>query len=280
MMREPGCVKSAMKTIHVSRSNTMKILSLLPVLLFLTSCVTLAAPRPAEPEASPTPTATQTLTPTPTPTVVWFPPTVTFTPFPTRATTPTPDRRPGLGAEQFSDDFSDPDLWALARTAEGSVALGKNELTIAIAGEKVYLFSTRRAPVLTDFYAEITASPTLCRDQDEYGLLLRVSENEDYYRFSIACDGHARLDRVLGREASSPQPWVLSGAIPPGAPSVSRLAVWAVGSEMRFFVNDEYLFTINDPVLPAGLLGVFARSTGDMAVTVNFSELVVREIKP
>jgi hypothetical protein len=131
---------------------------------------------------------------------------------------------------------------------------------------------------LSDFYAEITASPTLCRDQDEYGLLLRVSEDQDYYRFSLSCDGHARLDRVIGQDASSPQPWVLSGAIPPGAPSVSNLAVWAAGSEIRFFVNDEYLFTIHDPVLPTGLLGVFARSASDMAVTVNFSDLVVREI--
>jgi hypothetical protein len=47
---------------------------------------------------------------------------------------------------------------------------------------------------------------------------------------------------------------------------------------MRFFVNDEYQFTINDPMLPSGSVGVFARSRGENAVTVNFSELVIREI--
>jgi hypothetical protein len=49
---------------------------------------------------------------------------------------------------------------------------------------------------------------------------------------------------------------------------------------MRFYANDEYLFTVHDPLLSSGLLGVFARSAGDMAVTVNFTELVVREINP
>jgi hypothetical protein len=192
--------------------------------------------------------------------------------------TPTPDQRPGQGAILLSDDFADPDVWELARTQEGSVALGKNELTIAIAGEKAYLQSVRRGPGLGDFYAEITASPSLCRGLDEYGLLLRVSEERDYYRFSLSCDGQARLDRVVSQETTHPQTWVLSGAVPPGAPSQTRLAVWAVGSEMRFFANDEFLFTVHDPVLSNGSLGVFARSASDMAVTVNFSDLIVRSL--
>ena len=47
---------------------------------------------------------------------------------------------------------------------------------------------------------------------------------------------------------------------------------------MRFFINDEYQFSVRDPLLASGRLGVFARSAGDTAVTVNFSNLVVREI--
>lgn len=254
----------------------MKTALPLLVLFSLTACVSLAAPV----EPTPSPTATSSLTPTPTPTVVWFPATATLTPLPTKAISPTPDQRPGLGEIVLRDDFSNPDLWVLARSAEGSIALGKDELTIAIAGEKVYLFSVRRGLVLSDFYVEMTASPTLCRGLDEYGLLLRVSEKQDYYRFTLSCDGQARLNRVVGRETTTPQPWVLSGAIPPGAPSTSRLAVWARGNEMRFFANDEYLFTVRDPLLPSGSLGVFARSSGDLPVTVNFSDLVIRKIIP
>jgi hypothetical protein len=70
----------------------------------------------------------------------------------------------------------------------------------------------------------------------------------------------------------------LSGAVPPGAPSISRLAVWVKGKEMRFFVNEEYQFTVSDPMLPEGTIGVFARSAGDNAVTINYSELVIRSI--
>jgi len=228
----------------------------------------------------PTPTATSTLTPTLTETLtstmVWFPPTATTTPFLTfTPPPPTPDQRPGIGEILFRDDFSDPTVWSLAASNNTSAAFGNHELTIAISSPKMYLFSLRAEPLLDDFYAEITASPTLCRGLDEYGLLLRVSTAADYYRFSISCDGQVRMDRLAGGQASSPQPWMPGALVPVGAPSNSRLAIWAVGKEMRFFINDQYQFSVRDPLLTRGTIGVFARSAGDSAVTVSFSELIV-----
>ena len=167
----------------------------------------------------------------------------------------------------------------MSATAKGSVALGKNKLTIAIATPKTYLSSVRSQPILGDFYAEITASPNLCRGADEYGLLIRVNSEQDYYRFSISCDGQTRLDRVYRDQVSSPQPWMPGSRIPIGSPSTSRLAVWAVANEMRFFINDVYQFTVRDRLFLSGKIGIFARSAGDNAVTVNFSDLVIRNVQ-
>jgi hypothetical protein len=69
----------------------------------------------------------------------------------------------------------------------------------------------------------------------------------------------------------------MSGAIPPGAPSTSRLAVWAKGREMLFFANGEYLFTVSDRSFVSGKLGVFISSAGEDDLTVSFSDLVVRQ---
>jgi hypothetical protein len=220
--------------------------------------------------------------PTPTPTIVWFPPTATPTPFSTLAPQPTPEMRPGLGAVILEDDFSTATAWSLGSTGQARAALSKNELTLAIAPtvEKDYILSLREEPQLSDFYAEITASPSMCRGDDEYGLLVRAASSQDYYRLALTCSGKTRLDRIIKNQTTSPQPWVETGAVPPGAPSTSRLAVWAVGKEMRFFVNDEYLFTVNDSLLPRGGLGVFARSVNDNAVTINFSNLIIKEVTP
>jgi hypothetical protein len=72
---------------------------------------------------------------------------------------------------------------------------------------------------------------------------------------------------------------VISGAVPLGAPSSSRLSVWALGKEMRFYVNDEYLFTVRDGSLPQGSLGVYARAGGADMLTVNFSNFQIFEVK-
>jgi hypothetical protein len=197
---------------------------------------------------------------------------------PTQRVTPTPDLRPNLGEVIIKDDFSEEDSWTLGKSSSGSTALGINELTIAIAEPGAYEYSVRQTPILGDFYAEITTTPTLCRGEDEYGILIRMSSPGDFYRYSLSCDGRVRLDRIVGGAASSPQPWVLSGSVPPGAPSVSRLGVWVVGKEFRFFINEHYQFTVFDPLLPGGNLGLFARSAGDTAVTVNFSDLIIRQI--
>lgn len=223
-------------------------------------------------------TPTPTLTATPTATIIWFPPTDTPTPYPTLAVTPTTDYHPGIGETILTDDFSEPDSWVLEKTSSGGVALGKNEISLVVSESGAYEYTVRAEPVLTDFYAEITANPTLCRGMDEYGLLVRYNSPVDFYRFGLSCDGQVRLDRLVNGKASSPQPWTLSGSVPPGAPSFSRLAVWASGNEIRFFVNDQYHFSVNDPLLLKGSLGLFARSAGETDLTVNFSDLVVKEV--
>lgn len=244
------------------------------LLLWACSVAPKSTSTPIPPTDTPTPAATVT------PTIVWFPPTATPTPFPTQVVTPTEDMRPNFGRVLLEDDFSTQNGWTLTQTQTGSVAYGKNELTIAIGETNATLFSVREEPIFTNFYLEITAEPSLCRGLDEYGVLFRVSPTIDYYRFSLSCDGQVRLDRVKGGQASSPQPWMLSGAVPPGAPSSSRLGISAVGAEMRFFVNGQYQFSINDPLLTSGGVGVFARSTNNKIVTVNFSDLVIYEVNP
>ena len=226
--------------------------------------------------AIPLPTLTPIpATETPTPTIIWFPPTATYTPFPSPVITPTLAVQPLFGELIFSDNFSQPTSWTLSQTASTSIALGVDELTLAIDQPGGYLYSLRQGTDLSDFYLEITASPSLCKGKDEYGLLLRVSPNLDFYRFSLTCDGQVRLDKYFQGKASSPQAPDYSGAVPPGAPSSSRLGVWASGKEMRLFVNGEYQFTVRDPSLSRGGVGAFIRSNGDNAVTVSFSDLAV-----
>lgn len=215
--------------------------------------------------------------PPPSPTVIWFPPSTTPTPqhFPTQA--PTPERKPGVGGTILSDDFSSPGPWNPAVSDQAGVNIEGNQLTIA-AGAGQYAYRVRQGSVFTDFYAEITARPSLCRGADTYGLLFRAPNNVAYYEFALACNGTASVERLsvgVPRELQVPTP---SADVPPGAPGEVRIGVWASGSDLRFFLNGRYQFSVDDRNYPSGAVGVFASSAGNTPVTVTFSDLVVRAV--
>lgn len=231
-------------------------------------------------EGSQYPPAATIIEPTQTATIVWFPstdtPTITSIP-PT--ITPTPEQKPNLGNLIVSDDFTHPAVWSLGRFDEGVVALGVNELALAVSSPGGKLVSFRQEPTLTNFYYEVTASPNLCAGADAYGLVIRAQNNTDFYAFLLTCNGQVRVERDKISESIALQDWTYAnGPVTPDIGGSTRLGVWAYGREMRFFVNDVYQFSVSDPAFPRGLIGLFAHSAGSTAMTVNFSNLIVREI--
>jgi len=239
------------------------------LLAFFVGCT----PPTALPVPTPTITVTPTATVTPTVTPVWFPPTETPTSVPTATILPTPSADLYRGPLVFDENLAETEAFPLLNSARGRIAQGNDALTIAITESDTYLSSVMFQPIVGNFYVEITASVSLCRSEDEYGLILRQASPADFYRFSLSCNGQLRLDRLYRGAASSPQPLTFSAAVPPAAPGSVRIGVWAWGDEMRFYIDGQYQFTIDDPTLPSGVLGVFARSRDNAALTVNFTDL-------
>jgi hypothetical protein len=217
---------------------------------------------------------------TQTATIVWFPPTDTPTITPVPPTiTPTMEQKPNLGDSIVNDDFTHPAVWSLGRFKEGVIALGVNELALAVSSPGGRLVSFRQEPTLTNFFYEVTASPNLCAGADAYGLIIRAQNNTDFYAFLLTCSGQVRVERDKISESIALKDWTyVDGPVTPDIGGSTRLGVWAYGREMRFFVNDVYQFTVSDPAFPKGLVGLYARSAGSTVLTVNFSDLLVREI--
>jgi hypothetical protein len=182
---------------------------------------------------------------------------------------------PGIGEVTLRDDFSDDSVWDIASSDNGSAAINRNRLTLAVQ-PGYYLSSMLRQIPLSDFYAEITARPSLCRGEDNYGVIVR-GVGSYFYRFVLTCNHEIRAERVNGGTKLTLQEPVPSGDAP-GAPGEVRIGVWAVGNEMRLFLNGRYQFSVSDPSFPSGAFGVYVRSTGDTPVTVIFSDLEVREV--
>ncbi|MBI3152632.1 MAG: hypothetical protein HYZ21_10900 [Chloroflexi bacterium] len=270
MIFSPFALSGARMRSFIRAKSKRLTLMLFAMTCLLTSCAQLDAIL-----ATPIP-LTPTETPPPTPTINWFPPSATPTlqTFSTKA--PTPEMRPGLSGDLVTDDFSDPSLWDIAASDDASANIKNNRLTLSVQSE-VYMLSLKHDLVLDNYYAEITARPSLCRDEDSYGLLVRASAT-NYYRFVLSCNGTARGERVSGGTRLILQQPLPSGDVPPGAPGEVRIGVWAVGREMRLFLNGRFQFTISDPSFPSGSIGVFVRSVGATAAVVSFSDLTIQSV--
>ncbi len=251
--------------------NRRALIFLIGMIFFLlTSCTGLAnAPIPEISTATETP-------PPPTPTIDWFPASATPTrqAFSTQA--PTPEQKPGVGNVILTDDFSNPILWNTAVSDDATIDVSRNRLTIAVQ-PGIYAISLRQDAAFTNFYAEITARPSLCKGKDDYGILVRASPAA-YYRFALSCDGTARAERASVRSRTPLQNPIPSGDVPLGAPGEVRIGVWAVGTELRFFLNGRYQFSVSDKNYASGAIGVFARSAADTPVTITFSDFVVYDV--
>jgi hypothetical protein len=86
-----------------------------------------------------------------------------------------------------------------------------------------------------------------------------------------------RAERISGGTRLPIYDPVPSGDVarPPGE---VRIGIWAVGEEMRLFLNDRYQFSVRDPKFPIGAFGVFVRSNGNDPVSVTFSDFEVYDV--
>ncbi len=220
-----------------------------------------------------------TTTPHPaTATIIWFPPSITPSPQAFPSQQPTVEQKPGVSNIILQDDFTSPTLWNIATSDQASVQISNNRLTIAVQPGVDPVVTFRKDLIFANFYAEITAQPSLCRDADSYGLLFRAPNHVGYYRFALACNGSTSVDRVsLGRARVLHGP-MLSGDVPLGSPGEVKLGVWAEGSQFHFFLNDRFQFTAADENYLAGGFGVFAQAGGMTPITITFTNLVVRQV--
>ena len=258
-----------MKLIYPAKERS--ILGLAVCIVILAACS--VQPLPSTETSAPLPSDT------PTPTIDWFPVTDTPTLIPILAKAPTQDYRPGVGDQIFSDSFDQPAMWNTASSDQASATVARNRLILSINGPgPLSILTLRSQPVVGDFYAEATVDISLCSGKDQYGMLMRAAPGGNYYRLVVNCNGQVRLERVRAGETYPLLDWVASGDAPLGAPEQVKLGAWAVGREIRVFLNDQYQFTASDPVFPSGTIGFFAYANGTTPVTVSFSELSVSSV--
>ena len=229
------------------------------------------------------PSTASPLTSTATSTIVWFPATATWTPFPTYAYSATPLQFPGVGELIYQDDFSDLNTWSFATAGSigsNSIILTRNRLTLAINQSPARLASTINELKFSqdDYYAELTISANRCSGNDFYGLMFRTAGEGNAYRFLLNCKGETSADYISAGNITTLQKWVPSGDVPPGAPGLVKVSVWASRNEMRYYLNGHYQFGVLNAYRRSGSLGVTANALSPDGMNISFSDLTIRSV--
>lgn len=177
----------------------------------------------------------------------------------------------------WSDDFSAPGPWLAESDAAAQVGVqdGVLRIFVAVPNQLAWTVAGRD---LGDFHLTVDATQVAGPDDNEYGVLARVQDNSNFYRFSISGDGYFLVSKFVD---GSPEPlngnWTPSQAIHLGQ-ATNVVEVIAEGSTFTFVVNGEQLAQVDDGQFAHGDIGLYAGSFYEGGVEVSFDNLRVEPV--
>lgn len=239
--------------------------------LLFTACVSVNP----EPTSSPTPEP-------PTPTATVFFPTLipTNTPTPMPSPTPTPERLPSLGETLYEDRFDQDQGWQINPSSIGGASFVNGRLVLALQQSQSFYAALSPQEPPANFYAEITTRAEICSDNSDFGLVFRVSNFQERYRFALNCSGEAQVLLSYGGSEIVLVPLTQTNVALPGILAQNRLGVYANGSEFTFYINGSEVFTARNAALSNGAIGVYLRSREGEQTTVSFDDFRFWSVQP
>jgi hypothetical protein len=129
-----------------------------------------------------------------------------------------------------------------------------------------------------DFYLEAATIHVAGPLNNEFGVIFRYQDDDNFYAYSISSDGYYRLDRKLTGEWSSLITWTESGAIHTGEQSFNLMGLLVEGESITLLVNDVLLTTVVDATFADGGIGPSAGSYDEGGVEIAYDDVTVWRI--
>jgi hypothetical protein len=188
------------------------------------------------------------------------------------------------GQVLFSDQFiaGSTGNWLLEGDTLTSAEIANEQLVLTVNEPNTIQFATLQEPLFSDFVAEVDGRQRAGPADGSYGLLFRVQDPQQFYRYSITSNGLYVIERHNsdGTWTRLVQDWLPTEAINQGLNVANRLKVIANGPEFTFYVNDILLQQVTDATYPSGAIALSAGTFGGDNLQVSFDELVVYGYEP
>lgn len=201
---------------------------------------------------------------------------VTLEPSPTLTAQPnaTPDGRPGL---LFADYFSNPESgWDRVTEEKGSTDYENGGYLIVVNEENSDYWANPNKH-FSDVRIEVEAQKIGGDDDNDFGVICRYVDMDNFYTFKISSDGYFGIfKRVDGGSIDliSAESMRFSELINQGD-VLNHLTIECVGNRLSLFINGELAAEVYDSDFLSGDVGLMAGTYGVPGTQIQFDDFEV-----
>lgn len=186
----------------------------------------------------------------------------------------------GSGKVLYADGFQNPDSgWSTWKSADSQVSYQDGGLRMVV-NRPGYDIWSRPARRFADTRIEVDARRYAGPENNDFGLLCRYRNSDNFYAFLIGSDGYFGIVHVQDgqyRVLTGGGEMQFSEAVRAGE-AVNQLRGDCVGSHLRLYINGTLAAEAQDETIQSGEVGLMAGAFDEPGVDVWFDNFIV--LKP
>ncbi len=216
---------------------------------------------------------------TPTPAATPEPGLPTFTPLPPATLEPgLPTSTPQPEA-LYSDDFSDADSgWDVYDDEDASAEYADGKFAITVKSSKWLAWANSNEVDLDDVVIEVNASMISGSEDNEFGVICRYQDKDNFYYFIISADGYAGITRMSGDDqtiiSSAEGKYQQSDVVNQGL-ATNSIKVVCAGDNLELYANGELIAQAQDATISGGDIGLIVGTYDEGNVRIEFDDVMV-----
>jgi hypothetical protein len=176
----------------------------------------------------------------------------------------------------FSDDFSDSDSgWDRVQAEEGITDYENGAYRIFV-DQALHDYWANPGRSFGDVRVEVDATKIGGPDNNDFGVICRYQDNNNFYAFLISSDGYYAIMKYTGgsSETLGTDGMLSTDAVNLGA-STNTVRADCVGDTLSLYANGTLLHSVSDAAFASGDVGLIAGTFDEPGADIAFDSFLV-----
>ncbi len=192
---------------------------------------------------------------------------------------PEPLAGPGFAPDlvQFQDDFSNPGSgWGIHQGSSGSTDYSNGSFRIKVTKASSLVWTNPNQSLQNDLSINVEATKAGGPDDNEFGMICRYQDSDNFYYLFITSDGYAGIAMFKNNEETllTGDALISSDAIKQGA-ATNRIRADCAGSTLTLYANNQQIASVTDSSFSSGDVGLIAAANKTPGVDILFDNFMV-----